>query len=210
MLRSKTRAGIAVLMCVSGGVLMGATSWEEPEETEPLRLPEVVVAPSPEALAERARRAHLYAAAEHNGIEPALAERIQRAAREEGIDPRLAFALVHVESRFDPEAVGPAGAIGLAQVMDATARWIDPQVESEDLTDPETNVRLGMRYLRGLIDRYDGDHRMALTAYNRGPTTVARARAAGEAPYNGYARRVLQSRVPCTAAPGWCGEAAER
>lgn len=156
--------------------------------------------PSAEAVARRAaeetRRALIDTAVEHYGIERRLAGRIHDVAVSEEVDPRLALALVRVESRFDSTAVGPAGALGLTQLLPSTARGMSPRLERGALFDPETNLRLGLRYLRGLLDRYDGDRRLALTAYNRGPGTVARVRATGEAPYNGYARRVLEHRVP--------------
>ena len=124
------------------------------------------------------------------GIERRLAERIYDAAVNEGIDIDLAFRLVKVESSFRQRAVGPAGSIGFTQVQPRTARWLDPSVSREDLFETETNLRLGFRYLKMLLDRYRST-RMALLAYNRGPATVATVLAAGEDPANGYARRVL-------------------
>ena len=121
-----------------------------------------------------------------------LSERIHDAAVAAGIDVDLAYRLVRVESRFRHSAVGPAGSIGLSQVQPETARWLDPSVSREDLFDTETNLRLGVGYLRLLIDRY-GSTRLALLAYNRGPGTVHEVLAAGEDPANGYATRVLGS-----------------
>ncbi len=123
-------------------------------------------------------------------IERRLAERIYDAAVNEGVDVDLAFRLVKVESSFRQRAVGPAGSIGYTQVQPRTARWLDPSVSREDLFETETNLRLGFRYLKMLLDRYRST-RMALLAYNRGPGTVATVLAAGEDPANGYARRVL-------------------
>lgn len=123
-------------------------------------------------------------------IERRLAERIFDAAVNEGIDPNLAFRLVKVESSFKRSAVGPAGSIGYTQVQPRTARWLDPSVSREDLFETDTNLRLGFRYLRMLLDRYRST-RMALLAYNRGPGTVATVLAAGEDPANGYASRVM-------------------
>ena len=123
-------------------------------------------------------------------IERGLTERIYDAALNAGIDPDLAFRLVKVESSFRRRAIGPAGSIGYTQVQPRTARWLDPSVSREDLFETETNLRIGFRYLRILLDRY-GSRSMALLAYNRGPGTVASVLAAGEDPANGYARRVL-------------------
>ncbi len=119
-----------------------------------------------------------------------LADRIHRAATAEGIDPELAFRLVRVESSFRQTAVGPAGSIGFTQVQPNTARWLDPTVTRDDLFETETNLRLGFRYLRMLLDRY-GDTVLALLAYNRGPGTVESVMASGGDPSNGYASRVL-------------------
>lgn len=123
-------------------------------------------------------------------IERRLAERIYDAAVNEGVDADLAFRLVKVESSFRRRAVGPAGSIGYTQVQPRTARWLDPSVSREELFETDTNLRLGFRYLRMLLDRYRST-RMALLAYNRGPGTVATVLAAGEDPANGYARRVM-------------------
>lgn len=115
-----------------------------------------------------------------------LASSIHDIAVSEGIEPELAFRLVKLESRFDPRATSPVGAIGLAQVMLPTARFFDRNITTEKLYDPETNLRIGFRYLRGLIEEYDGDVRLALLTYNRGPVAVQLALRNGEDPSNGY------------------------
>lgn len=125
------------------------------------------------------------------GISFKLAAEIEHAALEEGIDPDLAFRLVRVESQFKERAVSSAGALGLTQLMPATADALQPGITQEEIFDPETNLRLGFRYLRWLLKVYDGDLSDALHAYNRGPGRVDRIRAAGGDPANGYADRVL-------------------
>jgi soluble lytic murein transglycosylase-like protein len=120
-----------------------------------------------------------------------LAAAINDIALAEGIDPAIAFQLVRVESGFYRRAVSPMGAVGLAQLMPLTAFELDPSLRYGDLFDRDTNLRLGFRYLRQLIDRYDGDLRLALLAYNRGPGTVDSVLRAGGDPSNGYARAVL-------------------
>jgi hypothetical protein len=132
--------------------------------------------------------------AQRYAIDWRLSERIHDAALNAGIDVDLAYRLVRVESSFDREAVGPAGSIGYTQVQPNTARWLDPSVTREDLFDVETNLGLGVGYLRMLIDRY-GSTRLALLAYNRGPGVVSAVLAAGEDPSNGYATRVLGGRT---------------
>ena len=123
-----------------------------------------------------------------------LAGAIYDIALAEGIAPALAYQLIKVESGFYRRAVSPKGAVGYAQLMPTTAYDLDPDLEYRDLFDRDTNLRLGFRYLRWLIDRYDGDLRLALLAYNRGLGTVDSIRKAGGDPANGYARAVLQGR----------------
>lgn len=120
-----------------------------------------------------------------------LAASIYDIALAEGIDPSLAFRLVRVESGFFARAVSPKGAVGLAQLMPSTAFEMDPSLGYSDLFHRETNLRLGFRYLRQLLEKYDGDLRLALTAYNRGPGTVDKIRREGGDPGNGYARAIL-------------------
>ena len=94
---------------------------------------------------------------------------IQRSAAAAGIDPALLTAVVWTESDFVPDAVSHAGAIGLAQLMPATADML-----GVDPNDPEQNLAGGARYLSDMIDRYDGRLDLALAAYNAGPTRVSR------------------------------------
>ncbi|HEX6941263.1 MAG TPA: transglycosylase SLT domain-containing protein [Longimicrobiales bacterium] len=125
------------------------------------------------------------------GVSISLAEEITRAALENGIEPRVAFGLVQTESSFRRTAVSHAGAIGYTQVLPSTARWLLPGTSRRDLFDTRTNLRVGFKYLRYLLNKYDGDIRLALTAYNRGPGTVDRLLRRGRNPENGYADKVL-------------------
>ncbi len=120
-------------------------------------------------------------------VSESLARTIVEAARENGIDPEIAFGLVRAESGFRTSATSRVGAVGLTQLMPSTARWLEPGVTRGELRDPETNVRIGFQYLRSLIDRFQGDVDLALTAYNRGPGTVDRVLKRGGNPDNGYA-----------------------
>lgn len=129
------------------------------------------------------------------GIAPDLAQRIIDVAAAEGVDPELGFRLIRVESVFRTRARGPAGALGLTQLMPGTARSIDRSVRTEaDIMEPSTNLRLGFRYLRSMIEMYDGDVRLGLLAYNRGPGAVNRALRSGRDPENGYSHKVLGTR----------------
>jgi len=140
---------------------------------------------------ERERNERITRAMERFGISRDLAERIHDIAAEEGVDPEVAFGLVRTESSFKDHAVSHVGARGLTQVMPKTAEWLQPGTSPEDLFRPETNLRIGFRYLRSLIEKYDGDLRLALLAYNRGPGTVDRILNQGGDPDNGYADKVL-------------------
>jgi soluble lytic murein transglycosylase-like protein len=119
-----------------------------------------------------------------------LASAIYDIARSEGVDPALAFSLVRVESDFTRRAVSSAGAIGLTQVMPATAFWLQPGLTREDLFERDTNLRLGFRYLRMMLEQYNGDLHLALLAYNRGPGRVDDILRAGGDPSNGYSMKV--------------------
>ncbi len=119
-----------------------------------------------------------------------LATAIHDIALTEGIDPALAFRLVQVESGFTRRAVSPVGAVGYTQLMPATAFGLEPGLTYEDLFERDTNLRLGFRYLRLMLERY-GDLRLALLAYNRGPGRVDGIRREGGDPGNGYARSII-------------------
>jgi soluble lytic murein transglycosylase-like protein len=109
------------------------------------------------------------------------------AALQNELPSALVKAVIAAESAFDPEAVSHAGAQGLMQLMPATAQ----NLGVVDPLRPDQNVRGGVRYLRGLIDRY-GDLSLALAAYNAGPTAVDRY--GGIPPYRetrAYVKRVL-------------------
>jgi soluble lytic murein transglycosylase-like protein len=143
---------------------------------------------------EAARRELVEGYAGRYGISTELAEAIHGAAEAEGIDPELAFRLVRVESAFRERAVSPVGALGLTQLMPATAADLQPGITREGILERDTNLRLGFRYLRVLLRLYDGDVTEALHAYNRGMGTVGRIRAVGGDPANGYAAHVLGER----------------
>lgn len=121
-----------------------------------------------------------------------IAGAIYDVALAEGIEPELGFRLVRVESEFNPHAISPVGALGLAQLMPSTARYFDKDITREQLFEPRTNLRLGFHYLRSLITEYDGDVRLALLVYNRGPVAVETLRSLGIDPGNGYAKLVMK------------------
>src|SRR6184192_1913939 len=122
----------------------------------------------------------------HYSIAADLAAAIYDVSLAEGVDPALAFRLVRVESGFKGNAKSKVGAIGYTQVLPSTAR----------LYERNTNLRLGFRYLRDLLERYEGNPdaklRLALLAYNRGPGRVQELLDAGKDPQNGYATALMK------------------
>jgi hypothetical protein len=120
-----------------------------------------------------------------------LATMIYDEALAAGLSPGLAFEIVRIESRFNPNAVSRAGALGLTQIMPATAAFYESARSVQELLDPRTNVRVGFRFFRDLLERFDGDLRMALLAYNRGPGRVSGLLARGRSPANGYDQSVI-------------------
>ena len=120
-----------------------------------------------------------------------LADLIYGTALREGIDPDLAFRMVKVESDFTRGATSAAGALGLVQVQLATAKFYDANITTEELYDPATNLSIGFRYIRDLIEVY-GDVKLALLAYNRGPSRIKKLLDEGHDPQNGYASRIME------------------
>jgi hypothetical protein len=99
-------------------------------------------------------------------------ELIFETARRHEISPRLVAAMVRAESSFDPEAVSSKGAVGLLQLMPATARRFG--LTSSERYRPERNLEAGVRYLRWLLDRFEGELPLALAGYNAGEANVER------------------------------------
>jgi soluble lytic murein transglycosylase-like protein len=114
-------------------------------------------------------------------------ELIGSAAAKNGLDPALLKGLVRAESNFRSNAVSPARAVGLTQLMPGTARSLGVS----DPYDPVQNIEGGAKYLRQQLDRF-GDVKLALAAYNAGPGAVKRY--GGIPPYTqtqNYVKKVL-------------------
>jgi soluble lytic murein transglycosylase-like protein len=114
---------------------------------------------------------------------------IRAASRKYSLDPALVKAVIHAESRFDPQAVSPKGAVGLMQLDPITVK----ELKIADPFNPKYNIYGGVRYLRGLLDTFEGNKHLALAAYNAGPNRVHRHR--GIPPFKDtkkYLTRVLR------------------
>ena len=115
---------------------------------------------------------------------------VKDAAAKYGLPAGLVASVIRHESAFNPRAVSKAGAQGLMQLMPATAK----ELGVEDPFDIRQNVDAGSRYLKQMLDQFDGDLRKALAAYNAGPGTVRRY--GGIPPYpetRNYVHKVMKS-----------------
>jgi len=121
---------------------------------------------------------------------------IRATAQRHNLEPEFVEAVVIAESNGNARAVSPAGALGLMQLMIPTAtdmagRSQDDPVSRESLFDPEVNVELGCRYLAYLGERFDGDPRRILIAYNAGQGRLRGWERTGES-----IDEILEKRVP--------------
>lgn len=123
-------------------------------------------------------------------ILPDIRHGISNAAKKYAVSEKLIQSVIQAESNYRPDALSPAGAQGLMQLMPATAR----ELGVTDPFDVDQNIDAGTRYLKKMIDRFNGNIKMALAAYNAGPGTVERYN--GNVPYQEtqtYIQRVLST-----------------
>lgn len=114
---------------------------------------------------------------------------IDRSSRKYGVDAKLITAVARNESNFNPDAVSPAGAVGVMQLMPETAQALGVQ----NVFDARENIDGGVKYLKELLTKFNGDATKAVAAYNAGPQAVARYQ--GVPPYRetqAYVGKVLQ------------------
>lgn len=174
------RAPVLLLGCLLFGIAPCAAPGPP---SAPTALPPVsaaVPAPTPERESEDItlvtrrleRRGGRLTPAERNRV----AHTILEASGRYDVSPALVLAVIEIESAYNPHAVSPVGAIGLMQLMPRTGQELAERTGerwrgTNTLFEPDLNVRLGVAYLRELIDRYDSV-RAALAAYNWGPGRI--------------------------------------
>jgi hypothetical protein len=171
-----------------GGVLEAGVGISPPPATAATAANAVTAAPAPEApwqpLAEppsaSPAQSRLMGYLENSPRYKAVQQLLKDAAHTHGLDHELLQALIAAESGFDAQAVSPKGAVGLMQLMVATASRYGVRADrhggiAQKLTDPQTNLRAGSRYLRDLIALFPGRLDLAVAAYNAGEGAVQRA-----------------------------------
>lgn len=150
--------GATTLRTGTGAVRWSGAAVQGDEAARAIDLPDGIAVPAGAVLAPMSRAPAIYAAA------------VARIAAKYNISPALLEAVAWQESRWRHDAVSPVGAVGLTQLMPATARslGVDPR-------DPVANLEGSARFLRSLLDMFDGNVEKALAAYNAGPTRVLKA-----------------------------------
>ncbi|MCW2949866.1 MAG: hypothetical protein JWN41_879 [Thermoleophilia bacterium] len=103
-----------------------------------------------------------------NGWSPQVSAMMDTASARFGVPKALLTSVSRAESAFRSEVKSPAGAVGMMQLMPATAKGLGVS----DITDPWQNIAGGAKYLRQLLDRFDGNATKAVAAYNAGPNAV--------------------------------------
>ncbi len=130
----------------------------------------------------------------NSSMEKRLMDTLRRELPKYNVPPDLALAVMQAESNFNPAAKSPKGAIGVMQLMPSTAATLGVEDEN-DLYEPEVNIPTGLQHLSDLLNKYGGNEKLALAAYNAGPGAVARH--GGVPPYSetqNYIKRVFDIR----------------
>jgi soluble lytic murein transglycosylase len=99
-------------------------------------------------------------------------EYVEKYAEEYNIDKYLVYAIIKAESNFKEDAKSASNALGLVQIMEATAietaNKMELNITELDLYNPELNIRLGIKYFTNLLDKYNNNYNLAIIAYNAG------------------------------------------
>ena len=156
------RAGLACLPVITGRPAAGDA------DTVTVHIGVTEITAAPDAAPDASRGPALLPAPP-----PSIAESLAQAARRHSLDPSLVAAVMYVESRYRPQARSPKGALGLMQLMPATASQYGVSTE-QALLDPHVNIDVGAQHLRSLVDRFGDRLDLVLAAYNAGEGAVAR------------------------------------
>lgn len=171
--------GIGAMALVLGALanLAGRAAVGPEGRDLPVRAPRIRMASAPSSAsvsrmpgAHEAERVRAFGSREGKRASYPYAALIRRVADEHGLPASLIAGVIQIESEFDPNCVSPVGAVGLMQVMPATARGLRRKMGMRriDLYDPEQNVRVGTYFLKALLREFGGDLAMALSYYNAG------------------------------------------
>jgi soluble lytic murein transglycosylase-like protein len=171
----------------------------EPQPPDPLALEnealEKALLSMPDTLAKEKEKVSINHAAlaslKGKEAEQILHPVIHEVASQYDVDPSLIKAIIWAESSFNPKAVSKRGAMGLMQLMPATARSLGLGIK--DIKDPQSNIDCGVRYFKQLMVQFDGDARLALAAYNAGSHKVVQYK--GVPPYEAtryYIKKVFR------------------
>ncbi|MDR3701188.1 MAG: lytic transglycosylase domain-containing protein [Candidatus Sulfopaludibacter sp.] len=153
---------------------MAASSWAASPDVAPARMTSVVRSDSRTGRLVRSvvvsNRAVNQSAEQATPIPSGLNELVESIAARHDLSPQLIHAVIKTESNYNPHAISPKGALGLMQLMPSTAR----RFSVSHVFDPVENIEGGARYLKYLLELYDGDCPLALAAYNAGEAAVAK------------------------------------
>jgi hypothetical protein len=110
-------------------------------------------------------------------FDPVMIQTVENAAQAAGVPAAFALGVAQQESGFNPTAISPVGALGLMQVLPATADWMlgrpNGTTKADELLNPTFNALVGTKFLAWLLKRYNGDTARAAAAYNWGPGHVS-------------------------------------
>lgn len=177
--KKHVRTPLRWFFAVALGLLVSVADIKLPAETseapfeDPVQRVSTDPVPDGDGLVHAARGQDLSAFVFVPTEEPALGPMdllIHEAAGRHDVDADLIRAIIMAESRFDPVATSHKGAMGLMQLMPVTAI----ELEVINLFDPEENIHAGVKYFRTLLDRFEGNVKLALAAYNAGSRNVLR------------------------------------